>query len=130
MTSPLFRPPGYNVACPDLIVSDAAATITFLESTFGAVVLSRHPDETGRLRHAELRIDDSIVMLADSAPDWPPMPSHVHVYVPDVDATYARALAAGGVSVQAPVRKDDEDKRGGVKDAGGTTWWIATRQGD
>ncbi len=45
----------------------------------------------------------------------------------DVDATYARALEAGAVSVQAPVKKEDEDKRGGVKDAGGTTWWIATK---
>jgi uncharacterized glyoxalase superfamily protein PhnB len=51
----------------------------------------------------------------------------VHVYVPAVDATYQRALAAGATSVQAPVKKDDEDKRGGVRGPGGVTWWIATR---
>lgn len=68
-------------------------------------------------------------MLADAAPQWPAVPAHVHVYVPDVDATYSQALAAGASSVQAPVQKGDEDKRGGVKGAGGTTWWIATRQG-
>jgi len=51
----------------------------------------------------------------------------VHVYVSDVDATYARALKAGAESVQVPEKKDDEDKRGGVKDAGGTTWWISTK---
>jgi PhnB protein len=51
----------------------------------------------------------------------------VHVYVRDVDATYRRALEAGATSVQEPRKKDDEDKRGGVKDAGGTTWWIATK---
>jgi PhnB protein len=129
MASAPFRPEGYNSACPYLIVSDAAGTIAFLERAFGATVLRRHPDGAGRLRHAELRIDDSIVMLADFAPGWPPVPGHVHLYVPDVDATYARALAAGGESVQEPVRKGDEDKRGGVKDVGGTTWWIATRQG-
>lgn len=50
----------------------------------------------------------------------------VHIYVQDVDATYRRALRAGAASVQEPVKKQDEDKRGGVKDAGGTTWWIAT----
>ena len=49
------------------------------------------------------------------------------MYVPDVDATYAKALDAGASSVQAPVKKEDDDKRGGVKDAGGTTWWIATK---
>jgi PhnB protein len=53
----------------------------------------------------------------------------VHVYVSDEDATDTRALAAGATSVQEPIKKDDEDKRGGLKDAGGTTWWIATRIG-
>ena len=77
--------------------------------------------------HAEVRIDDTVVMLGDGADGWPPVPSHVHVYVPDVDATYTRALEAGATSVQAPVKKQDADKRGGVKDAGGTTWWIATK---
>ena len=77
--------------------------------------------------HAEVRLDDTVVMLADGTDGWPPMASHVHVYVADVDATYARALEAGAVSVQVPVKKEDEDKRGGVKDAGGTTWWIATK---
>jgi uncharacterized glyoxalase superfamily protein PhnB len=125
-----FRPAGYNAACPYLIVNDAPGTIEFLQRAFGAALLRGYPDEQGRLRHAEVRIDDSIVMLADSAPDWPPMPSHVHVYVADVDATYARALGAGAESVQVPVRKDDEDKRGRVRDAGGTTWWIATREVD
>lgn len=79
--------------------------------------------------HAEVRIDDSVVMLADGNADWPPVPSYVHVYVPDVDATYRRALEAGPTSVQEPVQKDDEDRRGGVRDAGGTTWWIVTRVG-
>ena len=54
--------------------------------------------------------------------------AHVHVYVHDVDATYRRALAAGAASVQEPIqRPNDEDKRGGVKDPFGTTWWIATK---
>lgn len=69
-------------------------------------------------------------MIADRAEGWPAVTAHVHVYVrvyvPDVDATDQRALGAGATSVQAPVQKDDPDKRGGVRDAGGTTWWIAT----
>ena len=47
----------------------------------------------------------------------------------DVDAVYRKALQAGASSVQEPIKKADEDKRGGVKDAGGTTWWISTRVG-
>ena len=126
---PGYKPEGYNTVSPYLIVGDAAGTIKFLEEVFGATVLRRIPDAAGRLMHAEVRVADTVVMLADSTPEWPPMPSHVHVYVADVDATYARALQVGGTSVQAPVKKEDEDKRGGVKDAGGTTWWIATRVG-
>lgn len=122
-----FKPSGQNSVSPYLVVADAAATIRFLEAVFDAAVLRTFPDSEGRLRHAEVRIDDTVVMLADAAPQWPAIEAHVHVYVPAVDETYARALQAGATSVQAPVKKDDEDKRGGVKDAGGTTWWIATR---
>ncbi len=79
--------------------------------------------------HAEVRIDDTVAMLADGTPSHPSYPSYVHVYVRDVDATYRKALDAGATSVSEPVKGQDEDKRGGVKDAGGTTWWIATRVG-
>lgn len=127
--SPAHKPQDYSSVSPYLIVDGAARTIEFLVRAFDAVELRRFPDAAGRLRHAEVRIDDTVVMLADGGGDWPALLSNVHVYVPDVDATYRRALEAGATSVQEPVQKDDEDKRGGVKDAGGTTWWIATRVG-
>lgn len=124
------KPAGYSTASPYLVVNDAARTIEFLVRALDAVELRRFPAPDGRILHAEVRLDDTIVMLSDGAPGWPPMPAHVHVYVPDVDATYRRALADGAVSVQEPVRKpDDSDKRGGVQDPGGTTWWIATMVG-
>jgi uncharacterized glyoxalase superfamily protein PhnB len=122
-----FKPQGYSTVSPYLIVDGATRTIDFLVRAFGAVELRRFPDETGRLRHAEVRIGDTVIMLADSCEGWPPCPAYAHIYVPNVDAAYKLALEAGAISVQAPVKKDDEDKRGGVKDAGGTTWWIATR---
>ena len=55
------------------------------------------------------------------------MPAMVHVYVRDADETYRRALAAAATSVQEPTQKGDEDKRGGVKDSDGISWWMATR---
>jgi PhnB protein len=123
-----YKPHGYNSVSPYLIVDGAAATIAFLQQVFGATELRKHADDSGKLRHAEVRIDDTVIMLADPVPpDWPHIPASVHIYVRDVDAVYARALEAGAVSVQAPVKKQDEDKRGGVTDAGGTTWWIATK---
>jgi len=124
-----FKPGGYNTVAPYLIVDGASRTIDFLKTVFGAVELRKFPDEKGKLLHAEVRIDDTVVMLADGGEGWPPIPSYVHVYVADVDDTYRRALEAGAASVQEPVKKEDEDKRGGVKDPGGTTWWIATRIG-
>jgi uncharacterized glyoxalase superfamily protein PhnB len=81
-----------------------------------------------RVRHAEVRVGDGVVMLADAAPDWPAVPAHVHIYVPDVDAAYQRALAAGAVSVQEPAQQGDEDRRCGVRDAG-TTWWLGHLKG-
>jgi uncharacterized glyoxalase superfamily protein PhnB len=122
-----YKPYAYNAVAPYLIVDGAKRTIDFLIQTFDAVQLRHFADDEGKIRHAEVRIDDSIIMVADKAEEWPPMPSHVHIYVPNVDATYQRALAAGAESVQVPLKKDDADKRGGVKDAGGTTWWIATQ---
>jgi PhnB protein len=122
-----YKPAGYNSASPYLVVAGASDTIDFLARVFGAVELRRFPDAEGRLLHAEVRIDDTVVMIADGNDAWPPVPSYVHVYVSDVDETYRRALEAGAASVQEPVKKEDEDKRGGVRDAGGTTWWIATR---
>ena len=122
-----FKPVGYSTVSPYLIVTDASATIQFLERVLGGELIRKFPDEQGRLRHAEVKVDAAVIMLADSVPGWPPVAGYVHVYVENVDKTYQLALANGAVSVQAPEKKEDEDKRGGVKDPGGTTWWIATR---
>lgn len=130
MSQNSFKPQSYNSASPYLIVTDAAATIQFLGAVFAAVEIRRFTDPASqRLMHAEVRLDDTIIMLGDYVEGvWPAVASHVHVYVPDVDATYAKALQHGATAVQAPVQKGDEDKRGGFKDAWGTTWWVATKQ--
>ncbi|HET7680403.1 MAG TPA: VOC family protein [Xanthobacteraceae bacterium] len=123
----LHKPANYSTVSPYLIVNGADATIEFLKQVFDAVELRRFSDDSGKIMHAEVRIDDTVIMLADPVPpDWPPIASYVHIYVKDVDETYRRALDTGAASVQEPIKKQDEDKRGGVKDAGGTTWWIAT----
>ena len=122
------KPANYSTVSPYLIVGDADATIEFLKKVFDAIELRRFPDDSGKLMHAEVKIDDTVIMLADPAPpDWNPIAAYVHIYVSDVDATYRKALDAGAESVQEPIKKEDEDKRGGVKDAGGTTWWISTK---
>jgi uncharacterized glyoxalase superfamily protein PhnB len=121
-----YKPEGYTSVAPYLIVDGAEETIAFLTKVFGAVELRRFPASDGGIMHAEVRIDDTVLMLGDSGPGFPAVPTHVHIYVADVDATYQRALVAGATSVRPPEQKGDDDKRGGVKDAGGTTWWIGT----
>lgn len=122
-----YKPEGHSTVSPYLIVAGADRTIDFLVQVFGAVPGLRMPGPENRVMHAEVKLDDSIIMLGDAPPDWPVVSAHVHVYVADVDATYRRALEYGATPVQEPVKKEDADKRGGVKDAGGTTWWIGTK---
>src|SRR5690606_36200099 len=114
MTMSEWKPAGYSQVSPYLIVDGADRTIVFLEEVFGAERLRHFPDDQGRVMLAEVRIGDSVIMIADGNEGWPPIGAHVYLYVPDVDEAYRRALAAGGESVQEPVRKDDEDRRGGV----------------
>jgi PhnB protein len=122
------KPEGYSSVSPYLVVEGAQRVIDFLKQAFGATELRRYDMPDGSIMHAEVRIDDTVVMIADGGGEWPAFPSWLHVYVRDVDATYRRALNAGGEAVQEPQQKEgDPDRRGGVKDPGGNTWWIATQ---
>lgn len=120
----MFKPDGYPSVSPYLIVADAEALLGFAATAFGAKVAFIHRTDAGRVGHAELRIDDSILMVGE-APGA--AAAHIHLYVPDADATFASALAAGATPVQAVGEKGDGDRRGGVTDPSGTTWWISTQ---
>ncbi|MGB3337232.1 MAG: VOC family protein [Devosia sp.] len=123
----MYKPAGHNSLSPYLIVDDAQVTLDFIKAVFGVEPEMIHRTGDGGIGHAEIRIDDTIVMVGQ-------MPggatgAHVHVYVPDVDDSFARARDAGGKVVQEPVQKADPDKRGGITDKSGITWWLATTQG-
>ena len=123
-----WKPDGYSTVSPYLVTEKAQQVIDFLVAVFDAEALRRYETEDGSIMHAEVRIADTVVMLGEAGGDWPAQPSHIHVYVEDVDRTYRRALDAGGTSAQEPQRRgDDPDRRGGVRDPGGNTWWIATQ---
>jgi uncharacterized glyoxalase superfamily protein PhnB len=87
----------------------------------------------GAVLHAEVKVGDSMVMLSDGGDgrgDWRPMPTVLYLYVPDADAVYERALAAGAVSVMAPTTQSYGDRRGGIRDPSGNVWWIPTQVED
>ncbi len=111
-----------------LAVRPAAELIEFVTRAFGARELVRTTGSGGGL-HAEVRIDDSKVMIGGgSAWGGTPMPSGLHLYVRDADLVYRRALEAGAESLYAPVDQGYGDREAGVKDLAGNHWYIATHR--
>ena len=123
-------PPGYRTVTSYLFVPGAARLIEFLKAAFGAKLLSHHGGADGSVNYALLKIGDSMVMLSEPHEPWKPMPCGIYLYVPDTDATYARAIAAGGVSLMEPADQFYGDRNAGVQDPSGNQWWIATHVED
>ena len=124
------KPAGYHSLTPYLVVEGAARLIEFLAEVFDAQEKERLAAPGNLIGHAELRIGDSVLMLGDARGPHTPMPAMLYVYVDDVDATFQRALAAGGTQVQAPTDQFYGDRSGGVRDKWGNRWWIATHVED
>jgi uncharacterized glyoxalase superfamily protein PhnB len=124
-------PDGYHSITPYLIVEGASRLIEFLKqglSAKEAFAPMVAPD--GRIGHAEMRLGDSMVMLADATPEWKALSSMVHYYVDDVDAQYQRAIKAGATSVREPADQFYGDRSATVKDPCGNFWSIATHKED
>ena len=127
MNSP-YKPQGYNSLSPYLVIDGAQALIDLLDIIFGIEVLRRYERPDGGILHAEIRLDDTVLMVADANEQYPPKQHLLHVYVPDVDAVFAKALAAGCQEVQPPQQSDDDpDRRGMFADFAGNTWAVAAQ---
>ena len=126
-------PDQYHSAQPYLLVDDASRLMEFMKATFGAEDLGTMPTPEGKIGHAEMRIGDTIVMLADASTAEGvsgAMPSTVVTYVEDCDATYERALDAGAKSIREPQDMFYGDRSAGVADPVGNHWWIHTHVED
>jgi PhnB protein len=121
-------PAGFHSITPYVITRGADAVMAFTRAVFGASERIRVPAGDGKVMHAEMQIDDSVVEFSDGSAEWPPRPCNLHVYVPDADAAYRRALDAGATSLYAPTDQPYGDREGGVIDAGGNYWFIATHR--
>lgn len=119
-------PDGYHSVTPYLVVEGAAKLLDFLKQAFDARETMRLAAPEGRIGHAEIRIGDSAIMLADAPKGSAPMPATIHLYVSDADATYRRALDAGATSVRPPTDQFYGDRNAGIVDPAGNHWWIAT----
>ena len=123
-------PDGYPPVTPYLIIPDVSKVIDFLKQVFGATETCRHAAPDGQVMHAEVRIGDSPIMMGPAREPSKAMPAAIYVYVTDVDATYRRAIAAGATSLMAPMDQFYGDRSGGVQDAVGNQWWMATHVED
>ncbi len=123
-------PEGYHSITPYLVVEGAVKLIDFLKEAFGAEERERMAMPDGTIRHAELKIGDSMLMMGEASGEYKPMPTALYLYVTDTDSTYRRAVAAGATSISEPADQFYGDRNAGVTDPSGNKWWIATHKED
>jgi PhnB protein len=104
----------------------AEPLISFMKRAFGAQELSKHASPDGVVMHAEIRVGDSVVEMGEAHGKYEPIPAMFYLYVPNVDAVYKTAVAAGGISFQEPTDQFYGDRSAGVKDNFGNIWYVAT----
>jgi PhnB protein len=119
----VYKPEGYNSLSPYLIVDNCRKMIELLTTIFNATELRKYENPDGSIMHVELRIDDTVIMLADSSETYPANNFLLHVYVPDVKETFRKAVSLGCEVVEEPAnKKGDPDIRGTFKDFQGNMW--------
>jgi PhnB protein len=131
-------PDGFHGVTPYLCCRDAARAIEFYKQAFGATEMMRLAEPSGRIGHADLRIGDAVIMLADEYPDmgvkspqaFGGSPVGLHLYVDDVDAVTKRAVAAGAKLVRPVEDQFYGDRSGTLEDPFGHRWYIATHKED
>lgn len=123
-----YKPAGYNSVSPYFIVDGAQKLIDFLVQLFDGKELRKYKRADGTIMHAEVRIDDSVVMISDATDEYPPVTIIMHVYVPDVNTTYIKALKLGASELQKPKNNEgDPDNRGTFLDFAGNMWSVSTQ---
>ncbi len=123
-------PEGYHTIQPYLVVPDPEGLIAFLQKVLGAELIEKMPGTDGKVRHAEVRIGDSVVMMGRAMNEKPPTRSVIYAYVPEVDGAYQRALATGAKSEMEPVNQFWGDRNAAFIDPAGNSWWLSTHVED
>lgn len=119
-------PDGFHTVTPYLLVDGAERLIEFCKAAFDAKEIHRTALPGGMIMHAQVKIGTSMIMVADARPEAPARQSALYLYVPDTDAVYHKAVAAGGHSIMEPTDQIYGDRNAGVTDPTGTIWWIGT----
>lgn len=123
-----FKPDGYNSVSPYFVVDGAKKMIELLVKIFDAEELRKYDMPDGSIMHAEIKIDDSVLMFGNSSDQFPPNKLLTHIYVSDVDETFQKAIDVGCEPLEKPKeREGDPDRRGSFRDFAGNVWSIATQ---
>ncbi|HEY2761484.1 MAG TPA: VOC family protein [Pirellulales bacterium] len=126
MKAASYIPKDCHAITPYLLVPDAAKFLEFVSQAFGGIVRERFTRPDGTVQHAQVCVADSLLMVGEPTLPWKPLPVMLYHYVPDCDATYQQALAAGAISIVEPADMFYGDRHACVKDMAGNDWWIAT----
>lgn len=133
-----FQPEGYHAVTPYLIVKGATKAIDFYKKVFDAMEIMRMPGPDGRIAHAEIKVGDSPIMLADESPAMNALspatvggtPVGIMLYVADVDKVFNAAIAAGAKSERAVADQFYGDRNGTFVDPFGHKWTVGTHKED
>ncbi len=118
-------PAGHQSLMPYLFLNGVADFIQFTQTVFGATENMRRMRDERTVMHAEIKIGDATLMMADSTSEWSAQAASLFIYVSDADATYQKALETGAESIM-EMSNQDYGRTGGFKDPSGTTWWVTS----
>lgn len=111
---------------PYLVVKGASELIEFAKRVFNAEVLGEQKREDGTMMHAEIRIGNSVLMIADATEQYPVFPAMLYIQVQDADTIYNRAVDSGARGVMPPYNAEHGVRMAGFVDAMGNSWWPSS----
>jgi uncharacterized glyoxalase superfamily protein PhnB len=124
-----YKPKDYNSVSPYFVVKGAQKLVNLLKELFDATEKRRFELPDGIIMHLELQIDDSIIMIGEASEHFPPNTHLLHVYVPEVEEIFIKAIELGCESVEQPRKREgDPNKRGTFRDFAGNLWAVATQE--
>ncbi len=125
-SGPLMEPTLTPKLAPYIVAREASPLIEFIEKAIGGKLSYKEVDPSGRIVHAEIQIEDGLVMMSEPPEGRNPFPAMLHLYVPDANLAHERALKAGASEVHPPAHAPDGYLRGGVRDRWGNEWWFSS----
>ncbi len=123
-------PPGFTSVTPFLTVEDPEAMLAFAKAAFDAEELNEQRGvHDGKTQHLAFRVEGSVVEVGLAHDRWRGLTGAIHLFVPNVEAVYARSLKAGGTSLHEPMSMDYGERAAAIRDPSGNHWYIATYTG-